>query len=93
MMKISLDWVNLFPSVHGKFSVSQDTDIRVERLKKLYAEVFKPELGTIKGVTAKLHLKGNATPVFQRPRLVPYALRCVVEEELNRMENDGVSGL
>ena len=92
-MKIRLDWVNLFPFVHGKFSVSQDTDIRVERLKKLYAEVFKPELGTIKGVTAKLHLKGNATPVFQRPRLVPYALRCVVEEELNRMENDGVSGL
>ena len=90
MMKISLDWVNLFPSVHGKFSVSQDTDIRVERLNKLYAEVFKPELGTVKGVTAKLHLKGNATPVFQGPRLVPYALRFAVEEELKRVENDGV---
>ena len=90
MMKISLDWVNLFPSVHGKFSVSQDTDIRVERLNKLYAEVFKPELGTVKGVTAKLHLKGNATPVFQRPRLVPYALRFAVQEELKRVENDGV---
>ena len=89
-MKISLDWVNLFPSVHGKFSVSQDTDIRVERLNKLYAEVFKPELGTVKGVTAKLQLKGNATPVFQGPRLVPYALRFAVEEELKRVENDGV---
>lgn len=90
MMKISLDWVNLFPPVHGKFSVSRDTDIWVERLNKLYAEVFKPELGTVKGVTAKLHLKGNATPVFQGPRLVPYALRFAVEEELKRVENDGV---
>ena len=90
MMKIRLDWVNLFPSIHGKFSVSQDTDILVERLKKLYAEVFKPELGTVQGVTANLHLKGNATPVFQRPRLVRYALRFAVEEELKRMENDGV---
>ena len=90
MMKIRLDWVNLFPSSHGQFSVSQDTDIRVERLKKLYAEVFKPELGAVKGVTAKLHLKENATPVFQRARPVPYALRSAVEEELKRMENDGV---
>ena len=64
MMKIRLDWVNLFPSFHGQSSLSQDTDIRVECLKKLYAEVFKPELGTVKGVTAKLHLKENATPVF-----------------------------
>lgn len=90
MVKIRLDWVNLFPSVHGQFSVSQVTDIRVERLKKLYAEVFKPELGTVKGVTATLYLKGNATPVFQWPRLVPYALRFAAEEELKRMENDGV---
>ena len=90
MMKIRLDWVNLFPSSHGQFSVSQDRDIRVERLKKLYAEVFKPELGTVKGVTAKLHLKENATPVFQRACPVPYALHSAVEEELKRMENDGV---
>ena len=85
-MKIRLDWVNLFPSFHGQFSESQDTDIRVE----LYAEVFKTELGTVKGVTAKLHLKENATPVFQRPRPVPYALRSAVEEEMKRMENGGV---
>ena len=56
----------------------------------MYAEVFKPELGTVKGVTAKLHLKENATPVFQRARSVPYAFRSAVEEELKRMENDGV---
>ena len=92
MIKIRLDWVkvNFFPSFHGQFSVSQDTEIRIERLKKLYAEVFKAELGTVKDVTAKLHLKENPTPVFQRPCPVPYALRSAAEEELKRMENDGV---
>ena len=70
--------------------MGQDTDSRVEGLKELHAEVFKPELGTVKGVTAKLHLKENATPVFQWARPVPYALRSAVEDELKRMESEGV---
>ena len=90
MMKIRLDWANLFPSSNGQFAVGQDTDVRVERLKELYAEVFKPELGTVKGVTAKLHLRENATPVFQRARPVPFVLRSAVEDELKRMESEGV---
>ena len=48
-----------------------------------------PEL-SFKGVPAKLHLKENATPVFQRARPVPYVLRPTVEEELKRLENKGV---
>jgi len=49
--------------------------------------MFKPELGTAKGVTAKLHVKEN---VFQHARPVPYALRSAVEKELKCMENEGV---
>ena len=71
MMKIRLDWANLLPSTNGQFAVGQDTDSRVEGLEELYAEVFKPGLGTVKGVTAKLHLKENATPVFQWHALYP----------------------
>ena len=89
-MKIRLDWKSLFPSSHGQFSICQDSDERAECLKGQYAEIFKPELGTVKGVPAKLHLKENATPVFQRARLVPYVLRPTVEEELKRLENKGV---
>ena len=47
-------------------------------------------MGKVKGVAAKLHMKENATPVFQRARLVPYVLRPTVEEELKRLENEGV---
>ena len=70
--------------------MEQDNDVRIGRVKVRFSEIFKPKLVTVKGVTAKLHLKENAPPVFQRPRPVPYALRSAVEEELKRIENEGV---
>ena len=90
MTKIRLDWKNLFSSSNGQFVVEGDNDERIERLKERYAEIFKPELGTIKGVTAKLHLKDNVKPVFQKARPVPYALRPAVEKELKKMEDEGI---
>ena len=87
---LCLDWKSLFPTSHGQFSICQDSDERVECLKGQYAEIFKPEMGKVKGVAAKLHMKENATPVFQHARRVFYALRPTVEEELKRLENEGV---
>ena len=75
MKKIRLDWKNLFSPSNGQFVVKLDNDERIERLKERYAEIFKPDLGTVKGVTVKLHLKDNVKPVFQKARPVPYALR------------------
>jgi len=37
----------------------------------------------VKGVTAKLHLKDNVKPVFQKARPVLYALRSAVETEID----------
>ena len=90
LTKIRLDWSTLFSPPISQVSVDQDNDVRIERLKEQYREIFKPELGTVKGVKAKLYLKENAKPVFQRARPVPYALRLAIEEELKRMESDGV---
>ena len=85
MTKIRLDWKNLFSPSNGQFVVVGDNDERIERLKERYAEIFKPELGTVKGVTAKLHLKDNVKPGFQKARPVPYALHPAVEKELKKM--------
>lgn len=90
LTKIRLDWSTLFSPPISQVSVDQDNDVRVERLKEQYREIFKPEPGTVKGVNAKLYLKENVKPVFQRAHPVPYALRPVVEEELKGMESDGV---
>ena len=55
-----------------------------------YDEVFTDELGTIKPAKAKLCVSPTATPKFNRPRSVPYALKAAVEEELDRLEQAGV---
>ena len=90
MTKIRLDWKNLLSPSNAQFVVERDNDERIVRLKERYAELFKPELGTVKGVTAKLHLKDNVRPVFQKARPVPYALRPAVEKELKKMEDEGI---
>ncbi|XP_059808999.1 uncharacterized protein LOC132382615 [Hypanus sabinus] len=40
-----------------------------------YSDVFRDELGTLKGVTVKLHVNPEAAPRFFKPRLVPYATK------------------
>ena len=90
MMKIRLDWKNLFPTSNGQFVVEQKNDERIGQLKERFAEIFKPELGTVNGVTAKLHIKDNVKPVFQKARPVPFALRPALEKELKKMQDEGI---
>jgi len=60
------------------------------RLKERYAEIFTPELGTVKGVTAKLHLKDNVKPVFQKARPLPYAWRPAVKKKLKKRKDESI---
>ena len=54
------------------------------------SEVFKPGLGKLKGVTAKLYVDPTVQPRFHKPRQVPFALRKKVDEELERLQSVGV---
>ena len=47
-----------------------------------YEEVFAEDLGTVKGVTATIHVDPTATPQFHKARPLPYTLRGKVEREL-----------
>ncbi len=55
-----------------------------------HAEVFRDELGTIRGTVAKIHVDPQARPQFYRARAVPHALRGKVEMELEHLERAGV---
>jgi len=55
-----------------------------------YADVFKDELGTLRGTTVKLTMDPNAKPRFCKPRTVPYAMKAKVEAELDRLQRSGV---
>ena len=52
--------------------------------------LFAEGVGTLQGYQAKTTLSSDAKPRFHRPRLVPYALQQKVEEELNRLQEEGI---
>ena len=52
--------------------------------------MLSPDLGTIKSLQAKLHVKKNAEPKFCKARPVPFALRKAIEDELDRLEKEGI---
>ena len=62
----------------------------LHKVLKKHATVFKDELGEVRGTTAKIYVDPQATPRFCKPRTVPYALRGRVEQELDRLERDGI---
>lgn len=58
---------------------------------QIYFQCYgKDELGTIKGISAKLEVEQGPCPKFFRARTVPYALQPAVGEEYNRLECDGI---
>ncbi|CAB4008107.1 Retrovirus-related Pol poly from transposon, partial [Paramuricea clavata] len=64
-----------------------------EKLKNLldtYAEVFEDKLGTFKSAKARITLKEGSQPQFRKARQVPYSLRPKVEEELKRLQSEGI---
>ncbi len=52
--------------------------------------MFRPDLGTMKGVQAHLEVDPQARPKFFKPRSVPYALKGAIEQDLERLEQMGV---
>ena len=76
-----LDWQKIF-QVRTQRSLQDVLDA--------YSEVFGDNLGTVKGVTAKVHVDSTATPRFHKARSVPFALREKVEKELERLQQQGI---
>ncbi len=60
------------------------------RILKKHKAVFQDELGKIHGTTAKLQVDPEVHPQFYKPRPVPFSLRKKVEDELARLEKEGV---
>ena len=81
LQRIKLNWADI-RSVHANTSL--------EQVLTEHSSLFKDELGTIEGVTAKLHIDPSAKPRFFRPRAVPYALRSRVDQALEKLEAEGI---
>uniref|UniRef100_A0A8C9TQH4 CCHC-type domain-containing protein n=1 Tax=Scleropages formosus TaxID=113540 RepID=A0A8C9TQH4_SCLFO len=77
---LNLDWSR----------INKVTSETMEQLCDRYSSVFQPNLGMLKGISAKLHVVKEAMPKFCKPRTVPYALRDSVEQELCKLEAEDV---
>ena len=55
---------------------------RLDDIVQQFPKLFHCQLGTIKGLTAKLKAKGNAPPQYFKPRTVPFSFRDKVEAEI-----------
>ena len=85
------DWLSkLKPNLSVFYAGNPGIDKGVEKLLDRYADLFKEELGRVKGVEVKIHVDESARPRFFRPRPVPFVLKGRIEEELERLQRDGI---
>ena len=79
LKEIQIDW----GSIHA-------VTTRLDTVLAKHQSVFKEELGTLKGIQASLEVEPNSKPRFHRPRSVPYALKDAIEQDLERLEREGI---
>ncbi|XP_062582729.1 uncharacterized protein K02A2.6-like [Saccostrea cucullata] len=84
LKEIQLDW-KVIKETHAVNTVNPPN---ISEILEKYKDVFSDDVGTVKGITAKLSLKENK-PKYVKARTVPFSLRAKVEEELDRLEAEG----
>ena len=83
---IRINWSEIF-KVEAKQQVKNHG---LQRVLEANKEVFQDELGTLHGMEAKIYVDEKATPRYFKARPVPYALKKGVEDELERLEKEGI---
>ena len=90
LSRIRLDWTKICNIRVSETVLPQGVASQLRTTIQNHPNVFKPGLGTVKGITAKLEMKPDARPKFCKARPVPYALQEAVEAEYNRLESEGI---
>ncbi|XP_057674326.1 uncharacterized protein K02A2.6-like [Corythoichthys intestinalis] len=70
--------------------VKMAAPLQLSEVLDKHAEVFKEELGKLRGATAEINVNKEAQPKFCKPRPVPYAVKPLVEKELQRLLDDKI---
>ena len=62
---------------------------QLQAILEEHKEVFREDLGSMKNITVKLHVKPDSKPVLMKARPVPYAIRPKVEADLDALVKNG----
>ena len=79
--QMKLDWKSIF---------SMNLNSGLEILKEEYKELFDESKEPVKDFKVTLVLKENAQPKFMKARSLPFAMKASVEEELDRLQTEGI---
>ena len=75
--------------VEPKISAIAEQPSTVEKLKTEYQDIFQG-IGKLKDFQFEIHVDENVEPVAQAPRRIPFHIRKQVENELDRLEKEGI---
>ena len=81
MTKIQLNWKEIY---------TVTMEAKLNDLLDRHSTLFQPGLGTLKDYKAKIYVDPQAKPKFCKARQVPYSMKSKVEEELERLEKEGI---
>jgi len=87
--QLKLKWEELFP-VSAAVQKLEEAQPSIANLLKEFPEVFTEELGCLKGFKVHIPVADDVQPKFYKARPVPYAMRARVDEELDKLEKQGV---
>ncbi|XP_011860127.1 PREDICTED: uncharacterized protein K02A2.6-like [Vollenhovia emeryi] len=89
-MKDNKEIQQLLECLQSIKSVDNSREESVQGLLREFPNVTSTVISKIRNVQAKLTLKEQAKPVFVRARPVPFRLRLLVEQELDKLESEGI---
>ena len=65
-------------------------DEKLQLVLQKHSNIFSSELGCLQGTEIKLLIDPQAKPKFHKARAVPYALKGLVEKELEHLQKSGI---
>lgn len=84
---------NWLPHLDLKVShINHCATVNVEcgKVMEKFKSVFEKGIGVFRGCKMKLHVDEKASPIFHKARSVPYMMREHIENELDRLEREGI---
>lgn len=92
---LGMEWIRTFKIridelIHGNYQINSVSDRNYQSIMSEFPTVFEQRVGKVPNYECKLLLKKGAAPRFLKHRVVPYALRTAVENELEKLENNGI---
>lgn len=84
------DWLHVIQLNWNTVFTVQEVNPQLQKILHDNKEVFREGLGTLKGTEAKIYVDPGTTPKFMKARPVAYALKAKVEQELDRLQREGI---